>query len=244
MSRRTEPAGFPRGHGDLGESLVFVFPLFLIYGVGLLFATSVNGVDFISRLLFAAVGHDRGRYLLLHAVLAVGFLALVLYLRRTQALRVRAALPMLLESAIYALTLGSFIVLVMDRVLGEILAIPSLEVPALELPPVGQDMLMAIGAGVHEELVFRLGLLSGGAFVLIRVGLPRGVAVFSATILSSLAFSAAHHLGPYGEPWAMEPFVYRALAGLIFAAIYWFRSLAHAVWAHCLYDVYVMVLRG
>jgi hypothetical protein len=234
----------PLGHGDLGESLLFVFPLFLVYGVGLMFASTVNGVDFISRLLFAAVGHDRGRYLFVHLVLAAIFLVVVLVLRRTSTFRLRVALPMVLESAIYALTLGTFIVFVMDRVLGRVLAIPSLDVPAVELPALAQNLLLAVGAGVHEELVFRLGLVSGGAFLLERLGARRGLAVLVAALASSLAFAAAHHLGPHGDPWDLDVFAYRAIAGCIFAAIYWFRSLAHAVYAHCLYDVYVMLARA
>ena len=34
------------------------------------------------------------------------------------------------------------------------------------------------------------------------------------------------------------------LAGVAFGLIFYFRSLAHAVYAHFLYDVYVMVLRS
>jgi hypothetical protein len=233
----------PVGHGDLGQSLLYVFPLFLLYGVGLLFTPTVNGVDFVSRLLFAAVGHDRDSYLLAHLVLAVGFLGLVLYLRRTSSFRLRAALPMVLEAAIYALTLGSLILLVMDRLLAPVLALAPLEVPVFDLPELGRDIVLAAGAGVHEELIFRLGMLSGGAFVLERLGLRRGAAVLLAAAVSSLLFSAAHHIGPLGDPFRRDVFVYRALAGAAFAAIYWFRSLGHAVYAHFLYDVYVLVLR-
>ena len=31
--------------------------------------------------------------------------------------------------------------------------------------------------------------------------------------------------------------------GAAFGLIFWFRSLAHAVWAHALYDVYVALIR-
>ena len=33
------------------------------------------------------------------------------------------------------------------------------------------------------------------------------------------------------------------LAGAVFALIFWVRSLAHAVYAHVLYDVWVLVFR-
>jgi hypothetical protein len=43
--------------------------------------------------------------------------------------------------------------------------------------------------------------------------------------------------------WDDRAFAFRALAGVAFALICWYRSLAHAVWAHALYDVYVALIR-
>jgi hypothetical protein len=54
-------------------------------------------------------------------------------------------------------------------------------------------------------------------------------------------FSYAHHLA--GEPFHRSVFAYRALAGVVFGLICWHRSLAHAVYAHTLYDVWVLVVR-
>jgi Type II CAAX prenyl endopeptidase Rce1-like len=91
--------------------------------------------------------------------------------------------------------------------------------------------------------VFRLGAFAGGAALLRLLGLRSTPAVLIAFLASSALFSAAHHLGAAGEPFALPVFVYRTLAGCIFAAIFYYRSLAHAVYTHALYDVYVMVLR-
>lgn len=225
------------GHGDLGTSLLFVFPLFVVYGVGVLFLPVMNGVDFVSRNLFAAVGYSRASYLLVYAVLLVGFVALLGYLRRKNAFDFRRFLPMILEAGIYALTLGSFIWFVMRNVLG------FEPVAAGGLPSGGAAFVLSIGAGVYEELVFRLGLCSGGAALARALGLRHAPSVAIAFVMSSALFSAAHHIGAHGDPWALDVFVYRLLAGLLFAVIYWFRSLAHAVYTHALYDVYVMVLR-
>jgi hypothetical protein len=244
-------ASLPTGHGDLGQSLLYIFPLFLIYELGVMFTSPRNGVDFVTRLIARAVGYDQRRYLIVHLVLAAGFLTAVLVLRRKRMFSFRAALPMLAESAIYALTLGSFIVFVMENLLGGVLAVAGLQLAgqlghglSLQLGHTGEQLVMAIGAGVHEELVFRLGLLSGGAWLLERVGLGRGAAVIIAGVVSSLVFSAAHHLGPLGDPFSLDVFVYRSMAGAIFAAIFYFRSLSHAVYTHFLYDVYVMLLRS
>jgi hypothetical protein len=233
-ARRAAPVDSPFGHGDLPTSLLLIFPLFLAYEIGVMFSPTVNGVDFVTRWVFAAVGYDRERYLIVHIGLAVAFLALLLYLRQRRGFSLRVFPPMLIESVIYALTLGTLIIFIMDRVLG---------LGADELGGRSAALVMSLGAGVHEELVFRLGLMGGAAALLILLGVGHGLAVAIALATSAVLFSAAHHAGPLGEPFETTVFVYRALAGVAFGLIFYFRSLAHAAWAHFLYDVYVLVLR-
>jgi len=231
------------GHGELGTSLLFVFPLFLVYQVGVIFSPVSNGVDFVTRNLFALVGHDRTHYLLLQGGLAAAFVVLILWLRGKKKLEPRRFLPMVLEATIVALTLGTLIVFVMTRILH---VDPSLAAgrPSLGVPEVGaaQGIMLSFGAGVHEELVFRLGVLAGGAALVKAAGAPHGAAMAIMFVVSSALFSAVHHLGSLGDPWALGVFTYRTLAGLVFATIFYFRSLAHATYTHALYDVYVMVL--
>jgi hypothetical protein len=207
------------GHGDLSASIVLIFPLLLAYEVGVLFAGNVNGADVVTRTLYSLVG-SRAIYLAVHACVAVLFLYWIRTHRKTSTLHLEIAVPVILEASIYAMTLGAAISLVVDKMLGLGAA---------------DSMVSALGAGVHEELVFRLGLFSGG------VALLRGhrFAVPIALVASSVLFSAAHHAGAHGEPFTMHAFVFRILAGGAFGAIFWYRSLAHAVYAHVLYDLVV-----
>jgi hypothetical protein len=231
------------GHGDLGGSLLYIFPLFVIYGVGVLSTPAMNGVDFVTRHIFAAVGYDKTSYLLLYAGLSLAFAAILVWMRKARLLHRNAFLPMVLESGILALTLGTLIVMAMRHLLGFEFQVAG---PALALQDesVPTTIVLSLGAGVHEELVFRLGLFSGGAALLrlSRLAGHRWAMVISA-IASSLIFSAAHHVGALGEPWKMDVFVYRSLAGLIFATLFYFRSLAHAVYTHALYDIYVGLIK-
>ncbi|MGE5184449.1 MAG: lysostaphin resistance A-like protein [Acidobacteriota bacterium] len=209
------------GHGDLAASLVLVFPLLLAYEIGILFAGRVDGADVVTRALYALAG-SRTAYLLFHATIALAFLLWIRHSRRWGTLRLDIALPVVLEAACYALVLGGAIRLVLDHV--------------LKLGA-GDTIISALGAGVHEELVFRFGLMTG--FVAFARGKRGSVAL--ALVASSLVFAVAHHLGPLGEPWTTRAFLFRTLAGVAFGAIYWYRSLAHAVYAHVLYDLAVML---
>lgn len=218
------------GHGDLGASLVLIFPLLLAYEIGVLFVGSVNGADLVTRAMFTAAG-SRAVYLAIYAVVAVGFLVWIRQTRRWGTLRLELAGPVVLEAALYALTLGALVSLIVDRLFGHLLG------HLLGLGLTAPSVISALGAGVHEELVFRLGLIAG----LIALARPLGhrLAVGLAIAVSSLLFAAAHHLGAHGEPWTVHAFAFRSVAGAAFAAMFWFRSLAHAVYAHVLYDILV-----
>jgi len=208
------------GHGDLESNLVLIFPVLLAYEVDVLFADNVNGADVVTRALYVTLG-SRTLYMLVHAAIAVLFLLWIRRGNRWGTLRAEVWLPVVLEAAIYAFTLGAAISLVLSKLLG------------LGVTP--GDVISALGAGVHEELVFRLGML-GGCVSLLRG--KRG-AFPIALVVSSLLFAGAHHLGVHGEPFTAHAFAFRMLAGAAFGAIFWYRSLAHAVYAHVLYDLVV-----
>jgi hypothetical protein len=55
-------------------------------------------------------------------------------------------------------------------------------------------------------------------------------------------FSGFHYLGAGSEAFAITSFAFRTVLGLMLAAVYIFRGFATAVYAHFLYDVYVMCI--
>jgi hypothetical protein len=234
LPRTGPPLRAVLGHGDLAASLIAIFPLFIIYEIAVAFTPAMNGVDFVSRNLFALVDYSRQDYLLIHGSLALAFLIYLIVVRKQASHPLRRFLPMVAESTVYALTLGSVIILVMRRVLH---IEPALATGGLT------GVVLSFGAGVHEELVFRLGVCAGGAALLRLLGARHALAVVIAFVVSSALFSVAHHIGPMGDPWSLQVFVYRTLAGLLFALIFYYRSLAHAAYTHALYDVWVLVIR-
>ena len=94
-----------------------------------------------------------------------------------------------------------------------------------------------LGAGIYEELLFRLILLSLATWALRRTGIAPRAATIAAAILTSLLFAAAHNVGPYGEPLEAFRFLFRVLAGLFFAAVFLYRGFGIAAGSHAAYDI-------
>lgn len=104
------------------------------------------------------------------------------------------------------------------------------------------QVITYVGAGIYEELLFRLLLYSGLLILLRWLRVWLFVAVIVAALASSALFSAAHHIGPYGESFDNYVFIFRLLAGLYFALLYQLRGFGIAVGAHACYDVVVGVV--
>jgi hypothetical protein len=249
--RRRGGAASPRGlrgyfhRANLFTSLILVFPLFLLYQLAILVVPdAANGADLITGRLFRVLGGSTEYYLLFNVGLLAIFLALLLVLRGKQQFDLRLFAPVVLESGIYALTMGTAILYVMNAIGIN----PALHVGAgLPLgvgaakPGLAARIALSVGAGVHEELVFRLILLSGLVVLFEKVaGAGRAISLVAAFVISAVLFSAAHHVIG-GEPFRVGAFTYRFFCGLFFAALFQFRGFAVAVYTHALYDIYVML---
>ena len=97
-----------------------------------------------------------------------------------------------------------------------------------------------VGAGIYEEMLFRLFLFSGLAW-LFRVWEVPSPGLLAGAI-SSVLFAAAHNIGPHGESFIPYVFLFRTLAGFYFTLLYRFRGFGIGVGAHAGYDVLVGVL--
>lgn len=143
---------------------------------------------------------------------------------------------MAFESAAFAFLLWQF-----SRNFGPIMDHLGIRLEIAMRPTPAAQVLTFVGAGIYEEVIFRLGLFTLLAGVLRTIALPGGAAVLVAAIGSALAFAAAHHVGEYGEPMQPYVFLFRFLAGLYFAFLFTLRGFGIAVGAHAGYDVLVGV---
>lgn len=226
---------------DLWNSVLLVLPLFVLYQVGLLATGGVrNGVDFVTDTMLRAVGGNVLGYLAFNLVLGAVLFGVALAIGRRGRRPFRRALYgyVVLESLVYASLAGGLILGVMAWIPG---LDPALSASIRDAGPFTR-LVLSVGAGVHEELVFRLGLFGGLAAAGRRwlgwTALRSGLA---ALVVSSVLFSAVHYVGDLGDPFTLFSFVYRFLAGVLFAGLFALRSFAVAVWTHALYDVLVLV---
>jgi len=111
------------------------------------------------------------------------------------------------------------------------------------------QLVTGIGAGIYEELVFRLILIC--LLMLIfqdLLALPHKNSVVLAVVISAVFFSLHHHVYllnghiEAGEPFHWLPFVFRSLAGIYFAALFAVRGFAITAGTHAFYNIIALVL--
>lgn len=229
-------------------SILFAVPLLLLYELGAARlaesgnAALRNGADVLLRGLLAA-GGVRGTLAFTGFLLAVGAV-LIMAEQRRRRVRVRLApfAGMLLESVLYAMALG----VVVGGATGWLLRGLHLLAgagPLLTLS-LSETVVLSLGAGIYEELVFRV-LLVGGLFgIFVSSGVSRRRAAVFSVVLAALVFSAFHYVGPYGDPWALPSFLFRFLAGLAFSTLFVVRGFGIVAWTHALYDVALFTIRA
>jgi CAAX amino terminal protease family. len=227
-------------------SLLFALPLLLLYE--LLEAVSPvrmaggvvrNGADVLMTGLFTALLGPRGPLVFMAGVIGIA-LWLIWRDRSGGPLRRGYFTLMFGEAVVLALLFGLVVGTVTVQLIGPLrsLAIGG----GAGLPPTMLARLtLSLGAGLYEELLFRVVLVALIANGLRLLGAGRGMAGAIATIAGALLFAAFHHIGPLGEPFRLEAFVFRTIAGLAFSALYLTRGFGITAWTHALYDVAVML---
>ena len=225
-------------------SLSFALPLLLFYQVlAVLLAHGTrsvrNGADVILQSLFVAVAGSWGPLVFMACLIAVGLWLVARDLRKSARLRASVFCGMLGEALLLALLFGFLVGGVTSGVLGglQILARPT-----------GGDLdrwtrlMLSLGAGIYEELLFRVllvGALAAAARALL--GWRPVTAGVAATLLGAAIFSAFHYIGPYGDRLQVYSFVFRMVAGLFFSALYLTRGFGITAWTHALYDALLLM---
>lgn len=211
-------------------------PLFVFYEV-MIVAVNTGapapvriGAEVWLKDLLSATGLTGGLTLVAIAVIAAG----AAYVRdrgRSIPLRSRYFAGIVGESAVYAVVVA----LLVSRFVSALYA----AVPA----PQGDlwtELALSVGAGLYEELLFRV-LLVGGLALLFRLFTENVVGAYVlAALVGAVLFSLAHYVGPLGDPFALPSFTFRFAFGLALNGIFLWRGFGVAAWTHALYDIMVV----
>ncbi|MDX1739655.1 MAG: CPBP family glutamic-type intramembrane protease [Rhodothermales bacterium] len=214
-------------------------PLFLLYEVSILFVnhgspTGVRvGADVWMKQLLVAVGAP-GMVAVGVAVLAIGIAVFVRDRRKDIPIRTSYFGGILLESLVYAVVVALMVS-----------AAVSVLLPMAAQSQIGEmglftQLSLSLGAGLYEELVFRVILVGGMFWILTRLGSRPRAAYIVAAVVGAALFSAVHYIGVFGDPFSVASFLFRFLFGLALNAIFLLRGFGVAAWTHALYDVLVV----
>ena len=212
-------------------SLVLTLPVFLTYHLGILLIDIRNGVDLVTGLMLKLLDYSVLAYIGLTLALSLGLVASGSWLRKRNKVRLEEFVPVLVESLVLAFGMLLLVGWMTQQIL------PG-QIGGLAMGPV-EKLVMACGAGFHEELVFRVALFGGGIELLRRKGQGVGRALLISAFASSLLFSAFHYVGEMSDDFEFVSFTFRFLAGLYLAAVFRLRGFAVAVYTHTLYDLLV-----
>ena len=245
-------------------SLAFIVPLLIVYEAGVLGLgpqAARNGADLWLRGLLDTLGF--GQYFLLPSLTVVLLLTWHHLSGQPWRLPLRVAPGMALESLVLAF--GLVLLAQLQGAACQAIGIPTREIPAKNAVPRAAEQhdpgerrsgdaqrvchrttarrLAATrgvsGAGIYEEVLFRLMLLPCCVAALTRIGVPRARSLVAAVIVTSLVFALAHYVGPHGDRWQSFSFLFRAVAGSFFATLFVYRGFGIAAGAHAGYDILV-----
>jgi hypothetical protein len=111
------------------------------------------------------------------------------------------------------------------------------------------DIITGIGAGIYEELIFRLILICLlMLFFETILGVKKTNSILFSIVISAVLFSLHHHFvfiqGHFArsELFTLAPFCFRTIAGVYFAIIFVVRGYGTVAAAHIFYDVIATIL--
>jgi hypothetical protein len=232
-------------------SVMFALPLLLAYEAlaaalaGPRSTSQVrNGADVLLKEAFIAVAGRNGPLVFIAAVVGIGIWFVARDMKRSgKGVRPVVFGAMLAESIALAAIFGIVIGTLTMKLLGS-LHILAVAGAAGQITSMSWStrLMLSLGAGLYEELLFRVLLVSAlaaGARIVFGFGV-KGAGVF-ATIVGALIFSAFHYIGPYGDPFRLTSFTFRAISGVAFSALYLLRGFGITAWTHALYDAFLLL---
>jgi len=222
---------------SLALSFVLIAPLLFIYELALVYSSArPGGAGGFLREIFHAAFRSRAG-MVLNIVVVLLLLVAIFVLAKRGGLRLNLVIPMVIESVVWAGALVLLCMFVCQRLTDVLLSLDSEAV---------QGVIRSIGAGIYEEILFRLILTS----LLYLIGLKlfnerAGYAAAFAVTLSAAVFALCHVMAPGAvpltHPRGQLNLLFYFASGLFFSVLYTYRGLGVAAYTHVIYDIVVFV---
>ena len=217
---------------DQFYNIILIFPILLAYeALGLVVNHDSpfelrNGADVLLKNFFLSFG-SYGKYFLGFFIFYLTFFIFHVGKKKIikHNLRVSYLLLMIVE--------GIFFGTILFVCLSEFFYIFSIGYAKSEALP---NLYLAIGAGIFEELIFRLFPLGIIYFFIIKIFPKPYFVCILLTIFSSFFFSIFHYIGFYGEPFLWSTFFIRFLGAIYLCVIFSLRGFGICVISHIIYN--------
>ncbi|NQV37019.1 MAG: CPBP family intramembrane metalloprotease [Candidatus Marinimicrobia bacterium] len=217
-------------------SLIFTAPLFLIYEIGILSVSMDdlpvlrNGADVFMRQIMESIG--------LLGLQGFGFMSLIAVaailisrIRTNQSFTINAMTLVYMVFESIAWMTGLFI----------IFSLSELYLLTTTVKGLMHQVVLSLGAGIYEELLFRVLLINGIAAIFkFALSWKKPMQYVGAIFISALIFSLFHFIGSAGDSYSFRILLFRIIGGLYLGGVYVFRGYGIAAWTHSLYDIFVL----
>jgi hypothetical protein len=219
---------------SLSKSFLFVLPLLVFYEIGILFygSETKNTADVIIKKPFEVFG-DNAALVFNSLIIIIAFCS-IFYIEKKNRFSCRIFIPMFLESLAYAFSLGYVILFLVHGYL-------PFDITNSYVQNFTKCIIISLGAGVYEEILFRLLLLSVLYLVFVKaLKVNSIIGSFCSILICACVFSIMHYIGTAADTFTISSFLFRLSAGIVLSAIFIFRGLGIAVYTHAIYDVLVI----
>jgi len=234
MSSRFSTLSYSACTKNLYYSIVLVFPMLFLYEI-LCFIFNYNfsfeirnGADVIIREYFGYFGqYAQALYVI---TLLLVFLVIAYKNKdiiQEETIQISFLFLMILESFAWSVSMYFLFNFLSNNLLSSTVG-----------TTVFEQFYLSIGAGIWEEILFRL-ILLGLCIVVLNKILKYNYYYSSilSVLISSLLFSLFHYVGFYGDTFTYSSFIYRSLAGGFLGTLYIIRGFGITVYTHIFYDI-------
>ncbi|MCF7805235.1 MAG: CPBP family intramembrane metalloprotease [Candidatus Marinimicrobia bacterium] len=222
------------------QSIILILPIIVAYEFGLFLfnksdVTGIrNGADVLLRYFYSLFGLY-GFYAFALSLFIIILFALWLEHQRGGDFQIRPKyfLGMLGESLLF----GAILFVLLSKI-----AAVDIQAGTPGNISTVQEIVLALGAGVYEEFVFRVLVVSGVAWILTSLVKWNNISAnLVAVLLSAIVFAGFHYVGLYGDAFQNRTFLLRVFAGVLLSGLYVLRGFGITAYSHIFYDLIIIL---